>query len=155
MNTLVIYDSKFGNTEKVAQAIAEVLQTHGLVRLVPVAEAETVTLDGVDLLAAGGPTQAHGISPAMTAWLANLPREVAQDLPTVTFDTRFRKPGWLTGSAAHTLAKRLEQHGCHMVVPAESFFVTGSEGPLEDGELERAAAWTREIAVRVAAPVHA
>jgi hypothetical protein len=42
-----------------------------------------------------------------------------------------------------------------MVVPAESFFVTGSEGPLEDGELERAGAWTRDLAVRVAAPVHA
>jgi flavodoxin len=155
MNTLVIYDSKFGNTAQIAQAIAGVLQEHGVVRLVPVAEAETVTLDGVDLLAVGGPTQAHGVSPALTAWLANLPPGAAQGIAAVTFDTRFRKPGWLTGSAAHTLAKRLEQHGCHMVVPAESFFVTGSEGPLEDGELERAGAWTRDLAVRVAAPVHA
>ncbi|HET7078595.1 MAG TPA: flavodoxin family protein [Chloroflexia bacterium] len=154
MNTLVIYDSKFGNTEQIAQAIAEVLQAHGLVRLVPVAEAETVTLDGVDLLAAGGPTQAHGISPALTAWLANLPRDAAQGLPTVTFDTRFRKPAWLTGSAAHSLAKRLEQHDCHMLVPPESFFVAGSEGPLEDGERDRAIAWAHDIAARmpVAAP---
>lgn len=155
MNALVIYDSKFGNTAQIAQAIATVLQDHGLVRLVPVAEAETVTLDSVDLLAVGGPTQGHGISPALTAWLANLPRDAAQGIATVTFDTRFRKPAWLTGSAAHTLAKRLEQHGYHMVAPAESFFVAGTEGPLEDGEMERAAAWTREIAVRLAAPVHA
>src|SRR5690349_17376225 len=155
MKILVIYDSKFGNTAHIAQAIAEVLQEHGRVRLVPVAEAETVTLAGVDLLAVGGPTQAHGISPALTAWLANLPWDAARSVPAVTFDTRYRKPAWLTGSAAHTLAKRLEQHGCHMLMPAESFFVTGSEGPLEDGELDRAAAWAREIAVRVAAPTHA
>jgi flavodoxin len=155
MNALVIYDSKFGNTAQIAQAIATVLQAHGLVRLVPVAEAETVTLDGVDLLAVGGPTQGHGISPALTAWFANLSRDAAQGIAAVTFDTRFRKPAWLTGSAAHSLAKRLEQDGCRMVAPAESFFVAGTEGPLEDGEMERAAAWAREIAVRLAAPAHA
>jgi flavodoxin I len=155
MNTLVIYDSKFGNTERIAQAVAEVLQACGVVRLVPAAEAEPITLDGVDLLAVGGPTQAHGISPALTAWLANLPRAAAGGPAAVTFDTRFRKPAWLTGSAAHTLAKRLEQHGCHMLVPAESFFVTGSEGPLEDGEENRAAAWARQIAAQMPAPAHA
>ena len=155
MKALVIYDSKFGNTAQIAQAVAGVLQEHGVVRLLPVAEAETVTLDGVDLLAVGGPTQAHGVTTALTAWLANLPPGTVQGIATVTFDTRFRKPGWLTGSAAHTLAKRLEQHGCRMLVPAESFFVIGSEGPLEDGELERAAAWTRAIAAQMPAPAHA
>ena len=155
MKTLVIYDSEYGNTAQIAQAIAGVLQEHGPVRLVPVAEAELVTLEGVDLLAVGGPTQAHGASPALSAWLANLSWDAARSVPAITFDTRFRKPAWLTGSAAHTLAKRLEQHGCQMVAPAESFFVGGREGPLEDGELERAAAWAREIAVRLAAPVTA
>jgi flavodoxin I len=155
MKTLVIYDSEFGNTAQIAQAIAGVLRDHGVVRLVPVAEAETLTLDGVDLLAMGGPTQAHGVTTALTAWLANLPRGAAQGIAAVTFDTRFRKAAWLTGSAAHTLGKRLEQHGCHMLVPPESFFVSGREGPLEDGELERAAAWTREIVARIAGPVPA
>ena len=155
MNTLVVYDSEYGNTAQIAQAIAGALPDYGPVRLVPVAEAATTPLHGVDLLAVGGPTQAHGVSPALTAWLAGVPHETLQGVAAITFDTRFRKPAWLTGSAAHTLAKRLEEHGCHMVAPAESFFVDGREGPLEAGELERAAAWAHEIAVRMAAPAHA
>ena len=57
------------------------------------------------------------------------------------FDTRFDKPAFLTGSAAKGIAKRLRQRGFELVAEPESFFVLGTEGPLKDGELERAAAW--------------
>ena len=39
VKALVIYDSKFGNTEQVAQAIADTLEESGSVQLVPVDEA--------------------------------------------------------------------------------------------------------------------
>jgi hypothetical protein len=49
------------------------------------------------------------------------------------------------GYAASTIAKTLEKKGGKLAVPAEGFFVTGEQGPLKDGELERAAAWARKV----------
>ena len=51
----------------------------------------------------------------------------------------------LVGSAGRALARRLSRKGFELVAPAESFFVRDSEGPLEDGELERARAWARRV----------
>ena len=55
----------------------------------------------------------------------------------------------LTGSAAKGIAKRLRHHGFEPVAEPESFFVHGTEGPLKDGELERAAAWARALGDQV------
>jgi flavodoxin len=144
MRVLVVYDSKFGNTEKLAQAIAEQLRQRGHVMVTTADRPQRHTLEEVDLLVVGGPTQGHGSSPAMRGWLKGL--QSGHGLPAAAFDTRLAKPRWLTGSAAKVIAGRLGGLGFDLVADPESFFVGHSEGPLLDGELERAAGWADTLA---------
>jgi flavodoxin len=94
MNALIIYDTTFGDTQQIAQAIAEALAAYGSVRQVRADKAGARDLDGMDLLLVGGPTQRHGLSPALRDWLAQLPRTVLRELPVATFDTRYRMASW-------------------------------------------------------------
>ena len=54
------------------------------------------------------------------------------------------------GYAAPRLLSSLEKKGGQAVKPPEGFYVKDTEGPLEDGELERAAAWGRRGRSRAA-----
>ncbi len=152
MKAVVVYDSKFGNTEHIARAIAEELGAGQPAMVVAAGDASAHDLEGVDLLAIGGPTQGHGLSPALKAFLDGLPREAVRAIPTVTFDTRLTWPRFLSGSAAAACAKRLEKKGARLVVPPESFLVTASEGPLAEGELARAHTWAHEVRAKAGLP---
>jgi hypothetical protein len=61
--------------------------------------------------------------------------------PAACFDTRFDKSRILTGSAAKTMARKLGRRGYRIVAEPESFFVLDTEGPLKEGELDRARRW--------------
>jgi flavodoxin len=145
MNVLIVYDTKFGNTERIARSIARGFGPSSHVRVE--AASETQGIDpGVDLMIVGGPTQAHGASQPMRAFLERLP-----DLPGTrvsAFDTRYDKPRWLTGAASGVIADMLRKHGATLVRPGESFFITAGEGPLAPGEEDRAAIWGATLAGR-------
>lgn len=149
MNTLIIYDSTFGNTAQLAQAMADKLGEHGTARIALADEAGLTEVNDIDLLLVGGPTQRHDMSPNMKAFLKSLPRRSFQGVPAGTFDTRYHMSAWKSGSAAHAIASRLKRTGVSLIVEPESFFVTEREGPLEEGELERAASWAEEIYQKV------
>lgn len=145
MNALVIYDSTFGNTEQVARAIADSLGERGSVRLMRVSEASSLDLEGLDLLVLGCPTQRHKLTPAVQAFLAGIPRRALGGMSAAAFGTRYRKARWLTGSAARAIAKGLRKAGASLLLPPESFFVAAREGPLAEGELQRAGDWARQV----------
>ncbi|HEX6506766.1 MAG TPA: flavodoxin [Chloroflexota bacterium] len=145
MKALVVYDSKFGNTERVARVIAETLGAGEPVPTIPAGEASERDLIGIDLLAVGGPTQAHGLSPVLRDFLDGLSSGAVSDRLTVSFDTRLNWPRFLAGSAASAAAKRLTKKGARLLATPESFLVNGSKGPLAERELERAATWTKEL----------
>ena len=148
MNTLVLYDSKFGNTEEVAQVVAGRLEGLGPVRVRPIASADLRLSGRVDLLVVGGPTQAHGMTVEMRAFTEALTTAALAGTQVAVFDTRFRLPVLLTGSAARAIARRLRQAGATVVAPPVSFFVTrGGEPQLETRELDRAAAWAGTLQV--------
>ena len=147
VNALVVYDSKFGNTERIAREIAEVV---GAGEAVPVIKADAVdpaTIGEFELLVIGGPTQGHGLSPTLSAFLEALPDGAIRGVAVATFDTRLTWPRVLSGSAASSAARRLRKSGARVVIKPESFLVSGGEGPLADGELERSRAWARELMV--------
>lgn len=168
MRTLVVFDSMYGNTERVAAEVAHGLAAFGPVEVVSVQEAPHPIPDSVDLVVVGGPTHGHGLSNAtsrrvtpqqvadgaregrigLREWLTRLGRG---DTPAATFDTRFDKPTWLTGSAARAAAKRLKAKGHPLVVPPQSFHVEHTEGPLAGEELERARLWGRAVGALVQA----
>jgi len=148
MKALVVYDSKFGNTERVARAIAEKLGVGEPAPVMPVGAVSKHNLIGIDLLVVGGPTQGHGVSSALRVFLAGIPQDVVRGMSTASFDTRLRWPRILSGSAAAGCARRLEQKGARLLVSPECFLVTSAEGPLVEGELARASAWADDLRIK-------
>ena len=151
MQTLVVYDSQYGNTERLARAIADTAQMAGLVRLVHVDPTTPITIEGTGLLIVGSPTQGWRPTPAIRSFLATLGTEKLPDLSVACFDTRFPKPRWLTGSAARVMARTVRALGAAQAAPPESFFVSGREGPLVEGELDRAAVWANALLTKMGA----
>jgi flavodoxin len=145
MNTLVIYDSQFGNTEQIAQTIAQTMGEYGFARALRVEQAKPADLEGVKLLILGSPTQGWHATGTMRSFLASAPAGCLERTAVACFDTRFDKPSWLTGSAARNIANLLKRAGGSLLVPPESFFVEKSEGPLADGEIERAKSWAHTV----------
>lgn len=145
MDTLVVYDSKFGNTHKIAQAIAKVMEQRGSVQLTRADQLNDADLEGIDLMIVGFPTHRHGMPETARTMLESLPSGALRGVGIVAFDTRYRKPRWLSGSAAEKLSRKLRKFGGRRVVAPESFFVDGREGPLAEGELERAQLWAESL----------
>jgi len=148
MNALVVFDSQFGTTERVARAIATRLESAGPVRLVSASDSPGIDLTGLDLLIVGGPTQWHGPRRALRAWIDAAPPVALRGLAIATFDTRLHWPAFLSGSAARTTAKSLQRKGARLVAPPESFFWNGKEG-LVAGELARATAWAESLVLKL------
>ena len=162
MNALVIYNSLYGNTEKIAQAIADgvaaALGSAGSVERVRVGEARLEQLSQWDLLLVGGPTHGSNPSPPMHDFLSRIPKNALSGVKVAAFDTRtdmdtlngamrwFGKFLDRLGYAALKISASLETKGGQVVQPPEGFIVKGTEGPLEEGELERAEVWGRQIA---------
>lgn len=151
MNALVVYDSKFGNTETIALAIAETLRAHAEVTVVKAADAAPNIVRDRDLIIAGAPTHAFRPSPPMKTFLKRLRRGSLKGARVAGFDTRIaiedidiRFVRWMAktfGYAAPHITKRLKVCGGKVAGPTEGFFVGDTEGPLRDGELERAKVW--------------
>jgi flavodoxin len=151
MNTLIMYDSTFGNTEHLARAMADNLARYGTARLLQVPEGGAFERGDADVVIVGGPTQRHRTSLAMQAFLEGMPRRTLHGLAAAAFDTRYHMATWKSGSAANRVASRLKRAGAALVVPPKSFFVAERKGPLEHGELERAVQWTEQIYAAVEA----
>jgi hypothetical protein len=161
MRALVVYESLWGNTEKIARAIAHELEQAIDVEVVDSDHAPS-DLNGYDLVAIGGPTHAFSMSRPATRegalrnngaphapqrglreWLEQL-LPIPIPVPAVAFDTRVELPR-LPGSAAKAARHEMRSLGFDVTRKAESFRVHGYEGPLVDGELERAVAWARTL----------
>jgi flavodoxin len=152
MNTLVVYDSQYGNTERIGHAIADTLRAFGQAQAVRVDPAHPVSFQGVDLLILGCPTQGFRPTPAMQSFVGNLSPQSLSGLAVACFDTRFSGFLWKS-SAAPWMARQLRAMGVEPIVPPESFFVKTmkKEGPLLAGEVERTASWARMLFNKVEA----
>jgi flavodoxin len=159
MKSIVIYASRYGNTQRIAEAITEALQTHGEAQLFPADEALPVLPKGVDLVVIGGPTEVHRMTKPVARLFERMGRGSLQGIAAAPFDTRLRGSRILTGSAGSGVARKLRRAGARLIVPEESFFVKSqadSEQPeLEPGELERAAVWAESLATLLTVPVEA
>jgi len=152
MKALVVYDSVFGNTEKVAQAVAQALGSEA----VKVPAVSSTALVDITLLVVGSPTRAFRATPATMAWIKALPANALSGVKVAAFDTRISAEesgsGFLKamvklfGYAAKPILAALQKKGVQAVAADEGFYVNASEGPLRDGELGRAAAWAAKLA---------
>jgi len=172
VKALIVYESMFGNTRCVAEAIATGMSDTLAVEAVEAAAAPGVLPPDVDLLVVGGPTHAFGLSRPATRrsasqwrgssvtsietglreWLDRL-TPVDRPVSVATFDTRVRWPP-VPGSAARAAMRVLRAKGCHPV-DHRTFWVQGTPGPLREDEGERARRWGAEVARGVAGRVPA
>lgn len=169
MRALVVFESMYGNTKQIAAAVAAGVATHMEVELIEVGSAPDTIADGVALLVAGSPTHAFTLSTknsrrdaakkqdggvisagtGMRDWLRAV-HGGAPDMVAACFDTRFRRPRIITGSAARSIAKRLSKHHFRLL-SSESFFVASTAtGPLLEGEQDRARRWGETLGAKVA-----
>ena len=132
MKALIIYNSIFGNTQKIAQAIAQKLSETLTVQLVPAREATLSMLKEGEMLLIGSPTQQYNPTPVVQAFLKQIPYDALKGVLVAAFDTRYRISFWSSGSAAWFIVRQLQRAGASLVVPPESFFVSGMYGPLEE-----------------------
>ncbi|MBM5804700.1 MAG: hypothetical protein FJZ49_01280 [Candidatus Verstraetearchaeota archaeon] len=129
---IVIYDTKFGNTEKIARALACGMEKQGVkVDCVKADEVDVDKLVEYDFLVIGGPTHAFGVSKPMKAFLEKLRSVDIKGKKAFAFDTKYKS--WLAGSAGKGIEKTLKGLGMSIVKPHSSAIIKGSEGPLEEG----------------------
>jgi len=142
MNAVVLYDTAYGNTRTVAESIASAL---GLgASAVPVDGFDPATLCPGDLLVVGSPINGWKPTARIAESLANLARRGLNGVHAAAFDTRVRL--FIHGDAAKKMTKSLAEAGATIVSGPMAFYVKGSEGPLLEGEVERAAAWAADLA---------
>lgn len=169
----IVYESLFGNTRLVAEAIAEgIREQHMEVSVLPVANASTPPV--CDVLVVGAPTHAHTLSTAASRaeaerWARDPAKHLALEsgsltagvrewverspsarLGFVAFDTRVDMPRIFTGAASTAIARRLKRHGLREVITSESFLVD-KDSRLLPKEHDRALRWGREIAATAGA----
>jgi len=172
MRAVVVYESMYGNTHLVADAIGTGLGTACEVSVVPVSQADPAVLAGADLVVVGGPTHLHAMSRASTRKAAVQaadkpvsPLTVEPDAPgqglrewfgslgrypvkAAAFDTRLHGPAALTGRASRGVAHLLRAHGFDVIAEPESFLVT-KQDRLEPQETARAREWGAKLAAGI------
>ncbi len=141
MKTLVLYDSTYGNTEKIAQAIAGATGAE----LVALSNLNPAHLPEYNLLIIGSPTHSGGPTKELGKLLRS--RLPLKEVAVAAFDTRVEKSFF--GFAAGKIAKFLEKNGARLIAPPEGFIVQGTEGPLKEGEIERATEWGKKLTTLV------
>jgi Flavodoxin len=173
MRAVVVYESMYGNTRLIADAIGGGLETAFDVSVVAVSHANPAVLDGADLVVVGGPTHVHGMSrastrkaaveaadkpasplrtepdalgPGLREWFASLGH---YQVKAAAFDTRMHGPAALTGRASRGVARLLRAHGFDVAAEPESFLVT-KQDRLEPQEESRAREWGTRLAASIA-----
>jgi flavodoxin len=151
MKSLIIYDSVFGNTEKLAQTVGKAIGAD----VKRVTEIQAGQLDGLDWLIVASPTRAFRPTEGISKFLNSLSNGALKGIKVGAFDTRMDvqkiNNKFLTFMAKHmgyadaVLAKMMVKKGGQLLEPTAGFFVDESEGPLAGGELERAVMWGQSL----------
>jgi len=152
MKTLIIYDSMYGNTEKIARAMGDAVPEN--VKVIHAGEASPSELESIDLLIVGSPTQGFKATQPVKTFIERIHESTLKGMKVAAFDTRMPEADVgkglrfimrTGGYAAPRIAKAFKKKGGNLVVPPEGFFVKDKEGPLKEGELERAASWAKRV----------
>jgi menaquinone-dependent protoporphyrinogen IX oxidase len=151
MKGIVVYDTSYGNTEKIAEAIAETLEESGMeVDLFNVKNVRKLGAKDYNFLVLGSPTRFGTMSFAIRFFLGKVKSEEWMNKPFIAFDTEnpenMEKKEW---SAAEKIAERLRDKKMNQLLPVLKAAVLGQEGPLKEGEIERTKDYARELAIKL------
>jgi len=152
MKTLIVYFSKFGNTRRIAQAIAETMKQARNARVVSINQLAASDFEGVDLVVVGSPTHGFTVPEAVRSAAAVLPAGILAGKSVAAFDTTVRPWPLRLFRASPKLLRQLSQLGGKPVARPQTFFVqtgstqgTGEHDLLLAGQIDRARDWAHEI----------
>jgi len=141
MKAIVLFDSGFGNTKQIAEAISKELGVGS--KAVKVSDFNIAELSEIELFVVGSPIIGWKPSEKMGVFLSELKEYVLKGKKAASFDTRVRL--FIHGDAASKISQALMNAGAEIIAPSEFFYVSGKEGPLLDGEIEKAKKWAKSI----------
>jgi len=153
MKISVIYDSKFGNTQKIAETIKYILAKKNDVKVIRVTDAKIEDINDADFVVIGSPTHGGYVSEATKVLLNLIPKDSLKGKRIAVFDTSFAMYGHniftkgiikFFGYSAPKMANVLKKRGAD-IASVQSFFVMGMKGPLKDDEVERVKNWAKSI----------
>lgn len=147
MNVWVLYESRLGNTAQLAEAMAQAMTQWARVRLLTVNQADTPS--GVHLLLIGIPSHRHSRPNGALDWVRRLPSGALNGVWVSVFEIRYEPLRWLQVSPTWKIGRALLRRGGRYAAPPESFFLTGHEGPIAEGEILRGCAWATQMIHRL------
>jgi flavodoxin len=172
MRAVIVYESMFGATRQVAEAISEGLGGPDLAKVVNVRDVTDDLIETTDLLVVGGPTHVHGMvrprtrraaaemaqkpdkhlhlepgatEPGLREWFDGMTAVYLP--PAAAFDTRMSGPSFFTGRASRRIERQLEKHGARFVSRPRSFLIAHDEPA--PGQLDAARKWGQQLAETV------
>lgn len=157
INIFIIYDSCYGNTQQIAEAVKAGFGVNYNIKLVAAKEATASDIENIDLLIVGSPTHGGWYTEFIKAFIESISEDALQGIKACSFDTSIPTDNQgfiksklikLFGNAAPRIAKRLKKKGA-TIISSESFWVLGTKGPLKEGEVKRAAEWAGNLAAIV------
>lgn len=149
MNILIVYDTVYGNTEKIAKAIYDNVSKIHVVQLKSVDEVIDKDFKTIDFLIMGSPTHGGWYTDNFKVLFENVDGGLFSNVQTVTFDTStatednrslYNKLTKMFGNASVRLANQLKSNGAK-VIDTKIFIVEDREGPLRKKEIEHAVEW--------------
>jgi len=151
MKGVVVYDTSYGNTKKIAETIAETLKESGIeIDLFDVEDVKKLSAKDYDFLVLGSPTRFGTMSFAIRGFLGKVKSEEWMNKPFTAFDTEnpenLEKKEW---SAAEKIAAKLRDKKMNQLLPVLKALVLGQKGPLVEGEIERTKDYTKEFVAKL------
>jgi flavodoxin len=136
---LLVYESKYGNTKRIAEAIAEGIRQAGDIecKLVVPAEAQPDELLRYDAILFGSPNHMQEPSRGVTGFIDRAASVDLRGKLSAAFDTYM---GANKGVAVGKLQRKIREklRGLKLVAEGFSAEVKSRTGPLVDGEIPRA-----------------
>ena len=151
MNVWIVYESRLGNTARLAAAMAQAMAQSDRVQLVAASQAGVPS--GVQLLLVGIPGHRNSRPDRVLAWLRQIPAGALKGVWISVFEIRFTRPRWYEFSMAWKISRVLLHLGAKHARSPESFLLSGREGPMAEGEVQRACAWATQLLHNLR-PVH-
>lgn len=122
MKASIACDSLYGNTEKIASAIAEAITPFSEVKVLRPGEASPSALTSIDLLIVGSPTHGGRPTPAVQELLNKVTKPSLKGVNVAAFGTRSQgKLARVFGNAAGRMAGQLTKKGCLLIASPEDF----------------------------------
>lgn len=141
MKALVIYDTNYGNTKKVAKIIAGKLWKD--TEAISVVDLKKKDLKKVAVLVVGSPVIGWNPTESISKFLAGFKDNELQGVKAATFDTRMKI--FFFTDAAKKISKELSRAGATIIAKSQGFYVQKAEGPLRTGEKEKAVVWAVDV----------